>query len=150
MKRRRKNLPFWAILTIWLVMSTGFAAYNWFLVRQDEAIAPREQVALGTMYKLSHGKSTTASYSFEYSGKTYRGSETVSSNHCFCDVPVYFDPDHPSTNTLVEYRRKINLDHGMMVACSYVSVGLAIILGCVVWALRKSEQPSGIDSVHIS
>jgi hypothetical protein len=136
------------MLTIWLVMSTGFAAYNWFLVRQDKAIAPREQVALGTMYNLSHGRSTTASYSFNFAGKEYRGSEMVSSNHCFCDVAVYFDPNHPSTNTLVEYGRKAKHDHDMMIGCSYASVGLATALACVL-AFRKSKTKPETDYLRL-
>lgn len=135
--RRRRKLPFWGMLTIWLVMAVGFAAYNWFLVRQDQAIAPRENVALGTMYKLSQWKGTTAFYSFKFAGKEYRGSEAVAPDHCFCDVAVYFDPDHPSTNTLVEYRRKAKEDHDMMRDSSYASVGLAALLACVL-AMRNT------------
>lgn len=147
--RRRKHVPFWGMLTIWLVMSAGFAAYNWFLVRQDESIAPREHVALGTMYKLTQGRhGPTASYSFTFEGKKYYGSESVSSDHCFCDVAVYFDPTHPSTNTLVEYGRKAKLDHGMMVWCSYGSLVLAAILGCVLALRRPKSTPEG-DSLHV-
>ncbi len=149
MKGRRRNLPFWALLTIWLVMAIGFAAYQWFLVRQDNAIAPREQVALGSMYKLTHGKSTTAFYSFTVAGKEYKGSEMVRSDHCFCDVAVYFDPNDPSTNTLVEYRRKSRQDHAVMMGCSYAALGLAVILACVLM-FKKATQNQEAEYSHVS
>ena len=100
------------------------------------------------MYNLSHGKTTTASYSFKFAGKEYRGSDTVSSNHCFCDVAVYFDPNHPSTNTLVEYGRKAKQDHAMMMGCSYASVGLANALACVL-AFRKPKNKPATDDLHL-
>jgi hypothetical protein len=105
---KRKRLPFWAMLLIWLVMGTGFTAYNWFLVRQDERIAPKEQVALASIYKSTDGKGgPRVFYSFLYDGEKYQGDDGVArgsilSNH----VAVYLDPDDPATNTLTEYRFK--------------------------------------------
>ena len=142
MKRQRKNLPFWGMLTIWLVMAGGFALYQRFLVLQDDAIAPRERSALGSMYKFTHRKHDKAFYSFTYAGREYYGSEIVAPNHCFCDVAVYFDPNHPSTNTLIEYRRKSKQDHDLMMWCIYAAGALAVILACVLWLknIRKSRE----------
>ena len=142
MKSRRRNLPFWGMLTIWLVMAIGFTAYQWFLIRQDDAIAPRERSALGSMYKMTHWKQDKAFYSFTYEGREYHGSEIVAPGHCFCDVAVYFDPDHPSTNTLVEYRRKSEQDRKMIVGCSYVSMALAIIFACVLLLRKERSKPA--------
>jgi hypothetical protein len=141
MKKRRRNLPLWRLLVIPLVISVGFMIYRWFLVRQDEAIAPREQVVLGTVYKVTHGKQYTAQYSFAYEGKVYRGSEITHPDQCVCDAAVYFDPTNPSTNTLVEYRRKSKQDRWMMHACSYTSIGLAVALACI-WGLKKPRGES--------
>jgi hypothetical protein len=139
---KRKRLPFWAMLLIGLVMSTGFTAYNWFLVRQDERIAPKEQVALGSIYKSTNGKGgPRVFYSFLYVGKNYHGDdgvarESVLSNH----VAVYLDPDDPATNTLTEYRLKSKQDHQMMIGCGYASEGLAVILALVLWTKRSRTK----------
>jgi hypothetical protein len=135
--RTRKRLPFWRMLLIWLIMSIGFMTYNWYLVRQDESIAPREQVALGNMYKRNHGRTESACYSFSYGGKEYHKCETVSSVQCFCDVAVFFDPTNPSLSSIKEYRLKSAFDHKIMVGCGYASVGLAVILAFVL--LRKNS-----------
>ena len=139
---RRKRLPFWAMLLIWLAMSTGFTAYNWFLVRQDERIATKEQVALASVYKSTDGKGgPRVFYSFLYDGEKYQGDDGVArgsilSNH----VAVYFDPEHPATNTLTEYRLKSKKDHRMMIGCGYASEGLAVILALVLWIKRSSKK----------
>jgi hypothetical protein len=147
--RRRRRLPFWAILTIWLVMAIGFAAYNWFLVRQDEAIAPREQVVLGSVYKISHGKTDTAFYTFNFAGRAWHGSEMAPYKQCVCDAAVYFDPTNPSNSSLVEYRRKSRLDHRMMTGCGYASAGLGAALACVL-VLKKARRKSQADYSRVS
>jgi hypothetical protein len=143
-----RRLPFWGMLLIWLVMSIGFGAYQRFLVQQDQAIAPREQAMLGTVYKVTHGKQYTAHYSFKYEGKEYRNSEITRPDQGVCDVAVYFDPRNPSTNTLVEYRHKINQDRWVMHACGYASIGLAGTLAVVLWIkrsrTRSTEQVSQV------
>jgi hypothetical protein len=146
---KRRNLPFWALLSIWLVMSTGFTAYNWFLVRQDEAIAPHEQIVVGSIYKTTHWKQDTAFYSFTYADRKYYGSEIVGPDKmCICDVPVYFDPAHPSTSTLVDYLRKSKQDHSMMIGCGYASEGLAVILALVLWIKRsKTKSTENVSQV---
>jgi len=140
--RRRRNLPLWGILLIWLVMSAGFMVYNWFLVRQDEAIAPRQQVVLGSITAIHHGKSDTASYSFTYEGREFHGSQIVSPDQYFGSVAVYFDSAHPSTSSLVDYRRKAKLDHSLMVGCGYTSVGLAVVLAFVLYLKKAKEGPA--------
>jgi hypothetical protein len=146
-QKQRKNLPFWGLLTIWLVMGSGFSAYFWFLVRQDESIAPREKVVLGSIYKRTHWKHESACYSFTYAGREYHGCETVRPDQCFCDVAVYFDPAHPSTNTLVKYRHKSKQDHEMMIGCAYASAGLAAILAFVLWIKRSRKQSQENNSI---
>jgi hypothetical protein len=142
MKNRIKNIPLWGMLTIWLVMAIGLSAYNWFLVCQDEATAPREQVVLGSIYRTTHWKQDTAFYSFTYAGRNYKGSEMVRPDKMYIgDVAVYFDPEHPSLNTLVEFHHKSRQDHGMMVGCGYASVGLAALLACVL-AFKKVKERS--------
>jgi len=101
------------------------------------------------MYKMSHWKTDRAFYSFEYAGRKYHGSQIVSPDHCFCDVAVYFDPHHPSTNALVEYRRKARQDYGMMVGFGYASIGLAAILACVL-VLRKPKNKPESDYSSVS
>jgi hypothetical protein len=149
MKRRRRNLSFRGMLTIWLAMSIAFTSYQRFLVWQDQAIAPREQIALGSMYKFTHWKHDKAFYSFTFAGREYHGSEIVAPNHCFCDVAVYFDPNHPSTNTLVEYRRKSRQDHLVMIWCAYVTIGLVILLAFVL-ALKKARQKPEANYLDVS
>jgi hypothetical protein len=141
-RRRRKNLPFWAMLLIWLAMSTGFAAYNWFLVRQDERIAPKEQIALGSIYKSTNGRhGPRVYYSFSYEGKEYHGSESVAYGSVIGKyVAVYLDPNDPTTNTLTEFRLKSASDHKMMIGCGYASEGLAVILAFVLWIKRSKKQ----------
>jgi hypothetical protein len=149
MKKRRRNLPLWGLLLIWLVMSISFMIYNWFLVRQDEAIAPREQVVLGSIYRTSHWKQGTAFYSFTYAGRKYHGREMVRPDQlCLCDVAVYLDPAHPSTNTLVEYRHKSRQDHSMMIGCGYASGGLGVILAFVLW-IKNSKMKSTEDHLLV-
>ena len=146
---RRQRLPLWAILTIWLVMSVGFAVYSWILVRQDEAIAPGEQVARGSVYKVNHGKHDTALYTFSFAGETYYGSDSVRSDQCLCEVAVYFDPAHPTTNNLVEYRLKSLQDNGVMIGCSYAAIGLAALLTLVL-AFKKARQKPEADYLDVS
>ena len=132
-KKRRRNLPFWGLLLIWLIMSVGFMIYNWFLIRQDQAIAPAERAVLGSIYRTTRWKQDKAFYSFTFAGQKYYGSEIVGPDKmCICDVVIYFDPEHPSTNTLVEYRKKSKQDHWMMVGCGDASAGLAVALAFVL------------------
>jgi hypothetical protein len=140
--RKRKNLPFWGMLSIWLAMSTGFAIYNWFLVKQDERIAPKEQVALGSIYKSTNGRrGPRVFYTFPYDGKQYHGDDSIAygstvSSH----VAVYFDPDDPTTNNLVEYRHKSKQDHEIMIGCGYAAAVLAALLAFVLWIQRSGNQ----------
>lgn len=135
--KTRRRLPVWGILSILLTMAIGFTLYNWFLVGQDEAIASRERTVLGSIYRTTRWKQSTAFYSFTYAGREYKGSEIVGPDKmCICDVAVYFDPERPSTNTLVEYRRKKKQDHSMMVGCGYASLALGVGLVCA-WALKR-------------
>jgi hypothetical protein len=145
--RSRRRLPFWAMLLIWLGMSAGFTIYNWFLVRQDERIAPKERVALGSIYKSTNGRGGPhVYYSFDVDGKSYRGDEGVGRypiNH----VAVYFDPSDPTTNTITEYRLKRKQDHSIMIGCSYASEGLAAILVLVLWAKKSKNKPMENDPI---
>jgi cytoskeletal protein RodZ len=138
--QRRRNLPLWGMLSIWLVMSLGFAAYNWFLVLQDEAVAPREQMALGTINHISHGKHDTAHYSFTYAGKEYHDEEMVRSDQTPGDAVVYFDPTHPSTSSLVEYRRKSKQDRSVMKGCLYAAIGLTAALTFTLFLKWKKKD----------
>lgn len=146
---RRQRVPPWGLFAVLLATSVGLAAYYGFLARQDAAAAPREQVAVGTMVKLTHGKYTTAWYAFTYAGKQYRGKGTVSSRHCFCDVTVYFDPNRPSINSLVEYKRKTWADHITMIICLWMAAGFAAILACVP-ALRRNKRQFQPDYSRVS
>ncbi|HTV81331.1 MAG TPA: hypothetical protein VME18_01680 [Acidobacteriaceae bacterium] len=96
---------------------------------------------MGTMVKLTHGKYTTAWYSFTYAGRQYRGKDGVSSSHCFCDVTVYFDPRHPSTNSLVEYKRRTWADHSTMIICLWMSAAFAAILVLALLKRRSKAEP---------
>lgn len=138
---RQQRPPAWGFPAVLLATTLALAAYYGSLARQDAAAAPREQVAVGTMLKLTHGKYTTAWYAFTYAGKQYRGKGTVSSSHCFCDVTVFFDPEHPSTNSLVEYKRKTWADHTTMIICLWLAAAFAAILACVP-ALRRNKRQS--------
>jgi hypothetical protein len=140
LKGRRKNLPFWGMLLIWLIMSAGFAAYSWFLVRQDELVAPRERVVWGTIHKMTHWKSNKAFYSFTFAGKEYHGNEIVPPDQYCCDVVVYLDPARPSTCSLVEFHHKSKQDRSVMKGCTYAAVGLAAALAFTLllkWKRKK-------------
>ncbi len=147
--KRRRRLPFWAMLLIWLSMSTGFMTYNWFQVRKDERIAPNEKVALGSIYKSTHGKGgPRVFYSFSYDGKEYHGDDSVAYGSVLSShVAVYLDPNDPATNTLTEYRSKSAFDHKIMIGCGYASEGLAGILALVLWIKRSKKQSAGNNSV---
>jgi hypothetical protein len=141
METRRNRLPPWAVLTIWLAIPVGLGVHYGILARQDASIAPRQQTTTGTIHKITHGKHFTAYYSFEYAGNTYQGSDNVSSHQCVCDVTVYFDPVHPSTNTLVEYHRKAWADHLTMVFCGCLAAVLGVMLaGALAFKKRKSKS----------
>ena len=138
---RQQRLPAWGLPSVLLAMTVALAAYYGSLARQDAVAAPREQIAVGKMIKLTHGKHTTALYSFTWAGKQYHGKDNVSSSHCFCDVTVYFDPVQPSTNSLVEYKRKAWADHLTMIFCLWMSAGLTVILAlALVFAKRRTKE----------
>jgi len=145
--KSRRRLPFWAMLLIWLSMSIGFAIYNWFLVRQDERIAPIERVALGSIYKSTDGRGGPhVYYSFEVDGKTFRGDEGVG-KYAINHVAVYFDPSDPATNTITEYRLKREQNRSMMIGCGYASGGLAVILVLVLWIKKPEKKSMENDSI---
>ncbi|MGA7884576.1 MAG: hypothetical protein WCA44_02445 [Acidobacteriaceae bacterium] len=144
---RRRRVPPWGLFAVLLATSLWLAVHYGTLARQDAVVAPREQVAVGTMLKLTHGKHTTVWYSFTYAGRQYRGSDTVSPNHCFCDVTVYFDPANPSTNTLVEYKRKTWADHLTMTFCLWMSAAFAALLVVAMAIRRRKPEP---DFSHVS
>ena len=89
---------------------------------------------MGSIYKSGDGRSGPhVSYSFSYGGKQYRGSDSVARESVLSShVAVYLDPDDPTTNGLTEYLRKSKQDHGLMIACMYAAVGLAVILAFVL------------------
>lgn len=134
-----RRLQRWAFPVVLLAMSLALAFHYGSLARQDAAIAPRQQVAVGTMLKLTHGKYTTAWYSFTVAGRQYRGKGTVSPSHCFCDVTVYFDPSNPAMNSLVEYKRKTWADHITMSVCLWLSAAFAALL--VLALVKRSSKP---------
>jgi hypothetical protein len=141
METRRNRLPLWAVLTIWLAVPVGLGVHYGILARQDASIAPRQRTATGMIHKITRGKHITAYYSFQYAGSSYQGSGSVSSKQCACEVTVYFDPVHPSTNTLVEYHRKAWADHLTMVICGYLAAALGVLLAAAL-AFKKRESRS--------
>jgi hypothetical protein len=141
MKELNSNLRLRVGLSIGLVMSIGCGVHQWFLVQQDEEIAPREQNVRGTVYEVIHGKGYTAHYSFTYEGQQYFGSETTGPDQSVRDTTIYFDPTDPSTNTLTEYRIKREKDHSTMFYCGYASVGLAAALA-FAWKFKDQRGSS--------
>jgi hypothetical protein len=137
---RRQRLPPWGLFVVLLATTLWLAAQYGLRARQDAGLAPREQHAAGTMTKLTHGKYTTAWYSFTYAGQQYSGKDGVSRTHCFCDVTVYFDPEHPSTNSLVDYTRRTWADHLTMIICLWMSAAFAAIL--VLAFLKRRRKPA--------
>jgi len=138
---RSRRLPAWGLPATLLAMSLVLAARYGLRARQDAVVAPRQEHAVGTMVKLTRGKHTTAWYSFAFAGQQYRGSDTVSPSQCFCDVTVYFDPMHPATNALVEYKRKTWADHMTMIFCLWLSAGLAVLLAFVLMLRKPKSKP---------
>lgn len=148
--KRRQNLPFWGLLTLWLVMSLVFAGYNWFLVHQDDEVAPREQTVLGSIDRISHGKSDTAHYSFTYAGKEYHDDEMARPGQTPGDAVVYFDPTDPSISSLVEYRHKSKYDRSIMKGCTYAAIGLATALAFTLflkWRRKKDAEEKDLLSL---
>jgi len=134
---RRQLLPPWGLFVALLATRLGLAAHYGSLARQDAVVAPREQNTVGRIVKIVHGKHPTAWYSFTYAERQYRGKDGISSSHCLCDVTVYFDPEHPSTNSLVEYKRRTWADHSTMVICLWMSATFAAILVFILAMRRK-------------
>jgi hypothetical protein len=124
-RKTRTNLRFWQLLSIWLVMSIGFGAYQSFRSRQDARIEQRQSTAWGVVYATTNGKNPTASYSFKYEGKEYRGSQSFSSIGLpGAEVSIFFDPQDPTKNSLTEYGRKTSEDRSLAAACGYAACGL--------------------------
>jgi hypothetical protein len=124
-----------------LTLTVGTTIYHWALVRQDDRVAPREQVILGTKSEISTGKGGYAAcYSFNYEGRKYSGDENHHSRLSSSDtVAVYFDPDDPTTNSLTEFRVKSGRDHGTMISFGFASVGFAVILALFL-AIKRSKE----------
>jgi hypothetical protein len=139
---RRKRLPPWGLFAVLLATSLGAAVQYESRARVDAAVAPKEQHAVGKMVKLIQGRHPTAWYSFAYAGQQYRGKDGISSSHCFCDVAVYFDPQHPSTNSLVEYNRRTWADHSTTVICLWMSAAFAAILVLTLVMRSKKSEPT--------
>jgi hypothetical protein len=145
-QQTRRSLRFWQLLSIWLVMGIGFMLYNWFLVRQDALIEPKQGTTFGVIYETTHGKNPSASYSFRYQGKEYHGIEHYSSTgYPGAQVVVFFDPDDPSKNSLTEYGRKLVVDRAMAVGCGYASCGLAaaLVITFAIKSLLRSRVANG-------
>jgi hypothetical protein len=137
------------MLLIWLAMALGYTVYSWYLVHRDELVAPREQVVLGSITAIHHGKSNTAYYSYEYGGREYHASEMVNPDQHFGHVAVYLDPESPSTSSLVEFRHKREQDTWMMHACSYASLALAAILAFVLELKRRKRLEHEADQATL-
>jgi hypothetical protein len=134
------------MLAIWLAMSTGFMLYAWFMVQQDARIEPRQGTTFGVIYETTHGKNPSASYSFKYQQKEYRGTEHYSSTGFpGGGVIVFFDPQDPSKNSLREYGRKLAQDRALAVGCGYASCGLAAAL-VILFAFKLLRANRVADS----
>jgi hypothetical protein len=136
---RRQRMPPWGLPAVLMLLGLGLAAQYGLRAREDAAVAPRQQVAAGTLTRITRGKHFTGYYSFAWAGAQYRGSDRVSSNQCLCDVPVYFDPSHPATNSRVEYHRKAWADHMTMIFCLCLAGAMALLLA-VFLAMRKPRR----------
>jgi hypothetical protein len=132
-------------------MFAGFAFHEWLLVVQDERIAPKEQIAVGSVYKSTHPRGPQGSpdvrYSFSYGGYKYYGMDSTpqgleAGDHC----TVYFDPDDPTTNSLTEYQFQGSIDHGVMTFFVYLSLGSAALLAAVSWLMRSWKNSTEGDA----
>jgi hypothetical protein len=150
MERPSTKSRFLTVLTFGLVISIGYGVHQWFLVQQDEEIAPRERAVEGTVYEVIHHKGDTAHYSFTYEGKQYLGSEETGPDQCACETMVYLDPTNPSMNTLTEYRIKLNKDRSLMFTCGYASLGFAAALASAWWFNRETPNSTQIGQSQTS
>ncbi|WP_263354002.1 hypothetical protein [Acidicapsa acidisoli] len=158
-----------AALILCAVLSLTRGAMRVVQSHNDSAVADREQTAVahGTIEENSLGVSSRSqrgaacSYSFIANGSIYNGrgvctpdaieqamrSAYSSGQPAFQSI-VYFDPQDPKTNSLMEFRDKVDRDQRgvMLYLClgGFVSVG--VILGFVL-ELNERKRDAQVEQV---
>jgi hypothetical protein len=156
--------PILGSLVLGLFLSLAFAAVSLCTVSRDKAIAPNEAMATATVHPRYGSRSTSISYmrcnyTFEAGGNDYWGNGLCPSDVAASltksaleglpfvrpatTATVYYDPNNPAINSLVEFSAKAANDY----LKAKVGFGLAVVcillLGMGVVIAARMSQPGG-------